>query len=83
MDKALLFIPDISGFTRFMTGTALAHSQIIITRLFKNDYILSQPEHPVKGEAWASVEPTTAVYENFGEVRSTYINFSPLLAAAG
>ena len=199
MDNALLFIPDISGFTRFMTGTALEHSQIIITRLLEglirenrlgfkvaevegdavlfyregppptfarvlkqsksmfmafhrqvvemksqsncdceactnilnltlkfvahygesnagsimdftkimgsgvilahrllkndvpskeyllatDDYIHSQPEQPVKGEDWASFETTSAVYENFGEVRSSYINFSPLLAVAG
>ena len=70
-------------------GVILAH------RLLKNDipskeyllatdaYIHSQPEQPVKGEAWTSFESTSATYENFGEVKSRYINFSPLLGAAG
>ena len=197
MDNALLFIPDISGFTKFMTGTALEHSQIIITkllellinenrlnlkvaevegdavlfykkgtppsftevlaqsksmfiefhkhikvmenqrtcnceacsnltnltlkfivhygeskevtimnftkimgsdvilahRLLKNDipskeyllvtadYIKNQPEHPVKKAKWTSFAAASFTYENFGEVKSSYINFRPLLDA--
>ena len=32
-DKKLLFIPDISGFTQFITSTEISHSHHIITEL--------------------------------------------------
>ncbi|MFA8342500.1 MAG: DUF2652 domain-containing protein [Rhodothermaceae bacterium] len=35
MTNALLFIPDISGFTKFVTHTAIEHSQIIIAKLLE------------------------------------------------
>lgn len=35
MNKALLFIPDISGYTKFVTQTAIEHSQMIIAKLLE------------------------------------------------
>ena len=35
MSNALLFIPDISGFTKFVTQTAIEHSQFIIAKLLE------------------------------------------------
>ena len=35
-DKGLLFIPDISGFTKFVNETEIEHSRIIIEELLEN-----------------------------------------------
>ena len=32
-NRGLLFIPDISGFTRFVTETEIGHSRLIIQEL--------------------------------------------------
>lgn len=34
-NRGLLFIPDISGFTRFVTETEIGHSRIIIQELLE------------------------------------------------
>ena len=35
-DNGLLFIPDISGFTKFVNETEIEHSRIIIEELLEN-----------------------------------------------
>jgi len=34
-NKAFIFIPDISGYTKFMNNTEPDHSKIIVTELLK------------------------------------------------
>ena len=77
------------NFTKIM-GSAV----ILAHRLLKNDipskeyllatddYMENQPEQPVRGEMWTSLKPVTSTYENFGQIKSRYINFSPLLNAS-
>jgi class 3 adenylate cyclase len=76
----LLFIPDISGFTRFVTDTEITHSQHIIEELLEvlidaNDIDLEISE--IEGDAILfyryDKEPTTA--EILGQVRTMFLQF--------
>lgn len=53
-DKKLLFVPDITGFTQFITSTEISHSQHIITELItliidENESVLKISE--IEGDA--------------------------------
>lgn len=63
MDKqGLLFIPDISGFTRFVTGMEIEHSRTIIQRLLEVLIDANQ-----LGLAVSEVEGDAILFYRFGE----------------
>ena len=80
IQQALLFIPDISGFTRFVNDTEIAHSQHIIEELLEriidaNEMDLSMAE--VEGDAVffyrAGSTPTAA--QLLSQIQRMFINF--------
>ena len=53
-NKGLIFIPDISGFTRFMNETEIGHSQVIIQELLEiiiNDNQIGLEISEIEGDA--------------------------------
>ena len=53
-NKGLLFIPDISGFTRFVNGTEIEHSRMIIQELLEgliNSNLMELEISEIEGDA--------------------------------
>jgi len=80
IQDALLFIPDISGFTRFVNDTEIAHSQHIIEELLdriidSNEMDLKMAE--VEGDAvffyHTGIVPTAA--QLLSQIQRMFINF--------
>lgn len=62
VQPALIFIPDISGFTKFVSETELVHSQHIITELLET---LMETNHT--GLIVSEIEGDAILYYRFGE----------------
>ena len=62
---ALIFIPDISGFTKFVNETELAHSQMIISKLL--EVILESNE---MGLAISEIEGDAVLFYKLGDAPS-------------
>jgi len=65
-DQGLLFIPDISGFTKFVNETEIEHSRIIIEELLEN--IINSNKI---GLQVSEVEGDAVLFYRFGERPST------------
>jgi hypothetical protein len=61
-NKGLLFIPDISGFTRFVTETEIGHSRLIIQELLELLINANQTELEI-----SEVEGDAILFYRFGE----------------
>jgi len=61
-NKGLLFIPDISGFTRFVTETEIDHSRLIIQELLE---LLINANHI--GLEISEIEGDAILFYKFGD----------------
>ncbi len=61
-NKGLLFIPDISGFTRFVSQTEIEHSRLIIQELLETLINANQ-----MGLEVSEVEGDAILFYKFGE----------------
>ena len=80
MPQALLFIPDISGYTQFVTRTEINHQQHIITELLdilidSNDLGLELAE--VEGDAlfYYKIDSIPSANEILGLVKKMFVRF--------
>ena len=80
MSNAILFIPDISGYTQFITRTEINHQQHIITELLEllidaNDIGLELAE--VEGDAlfMYKVDPVPSPEELLNMVKTMFVKF--------
>ncbi|MEP6596116.1 MAG: DUF2652 domain-containing protein, partial [Ginsengibacter sp.] len=76
----LLFIPDISGFTKFVNETAIEHSRYIIGELLENIINSNQmglTVSEVEGDAvlFYRFGKTPSLEEIYGQVESMFCNF--------
>jgi hypothetical protein len=85
-DRGLLFIPDISGFTKFVNATDIAHSRVIIQELLEviiNSNQLGLEVSEVEGDAvlfYKFGEPPN-LKDLFGQVTKTFQLFHQNLVA--
>ncbi|HEY4337501.1 MAG TPA: DUF2652 domain-containing protein, partial [Puia sp.] len=61
-NKGLLFIPDISGFTRFVNGTDIDHSRLIIQELLETLINANQSGFEV-----SEIEGDAILFYKFGD----------------
>ena len=83
-DKALLFIPDISGFTEFVQHTSIQHSRHIISEIMEllidnNTTGLQLAE--IEGDAlfFYKIEQETNIEQIRGQIKRMYIAFHTYL----
>jgi hypothetical protein len=85
-DRGLLFIPDISGFTRFVNETDIAHSRLIIQELLEtiiNANQIGLEVSEVEGDAilfYKFGEPPS-LEELFAQIEKTFCSFHESLTA--
>jgi hypothetical protein len=85
-NRGLLFIPDISGFTRFVTETEINHSRIIIEELLEtliNANGIGLEISEIEGDAilFYRFGERPALQEIYGQVESMFREFHKYLAA--
>lgn len=85
-NRGLLFIPDISGFTKFITETEISHSRLIIQELLEllisaNNTGLEISE--IEGDAilFYKFGEAPDLNELYGQVKKMFIEFHSYLAA--
>lgn len=83
-DKALLFIPDISGFTEFVQHTAIRHSRHIISELLElliDNNITGLQLAEIEGDAlfFYKLEDTTDIKQIREQIKRMYIAFHTYL----
>lgn len=85
-DKGLLFIPDISGFTKFVNETDIAHSRLIIQELLEiiiNSNQIGLEVSEVEGDAvlfYKFCNPPS-LEELFAQIERTFCSFHQNLTA--
>lgn len=85
-DKGLLFIPDISGFTRFVNETDIAHSRLIIQELLEtiiNSNEIGLEVSEVEGDAvlfYKFCNPPS-LSELFAQIERTFCSFHQSLTS--
>lgn len=79
-NRGLLFIPDISGFTRFVNETDIGHSRLIIQELLEaliNSNIIGLEVSEIEGDAilFYRFGDTPALPEIYQQVEEMFTNF--------
>lgn len=80
MNKGLLFIPDISGFTKFVNNTEIEHSRFIIEELLENIINSNQiglTVSEIEGDAvlFFKFGETPAIEDIYKQVEKMFCNF--------
>ena len=79
-DSALIFIPDISGYTEFITQTEIRHSKHIISELLEiviNGNILSMKVSEIEGDAvlFYRIGNAPSLKEIVEQVKKMFVDF--------
>jgi hypothetical protein len=79
-NPSLIFIPDISGFTEFVTHTEIRHSKHILTELLEiiiDDNVLSMKVSEIEGDAvlFYRIGEAPSLTEIVGQVRKMFVDF--------
>ena len=79
MAEALIYIPDISGFTKFVNNTEISHAQHIISELLEviiDSNKLDLEVSEVEGDAILFYKETVPQLKDiFGQARETFLKF--------